>query len=53
MCIREAVAMGEDKCLRGHISTTENPADLATKLIPGGQKCDYLIGKFYYDICDY
>ena len=44
--VREAVAMGE--CLTGHVSTGQNPADLATKLIPGGQKHDYLIGKLLY-----
>jgi len=49
--IRESVAMGE--CLTGHVSSKENPADLATKLIPGGQTRDYLIGKLLYDICDY
>ena len=36
--IRECVAMGE--CLIGHISTHENPADLATKILGGGQKWD-------------
>ena len=49
--VQEAIAMGE--CLTGHIGTAENLADLATKLIPGGQKRDYLIGKLLYDICDY
>jgi len=43
--------MGE--CLTGHIESTKNPADLATKFIPKGQKRDYLIGKLIYDICDY
>lgn len=47
---REAVAMNE--CLTTHISTNDNPADLATKLISGGQKRDYLVGKLIYDICD-
>ena len=49
--IREVVAMGE--CLTGHVPTNENPADLATKLIPGGQKRDYLVGKLLYDITDH
>ena len=48
--IREAVAMGE--CLIAHISTHENPADLATKVLPGGRKCNYLIGKLLYDLAD-
>jgi len=43
--------MGE--CLTGHVAIVENPADLATKLIPGGQKRDYLIEKLLFDICDY
>ena len=34
--VRESVAMGES--LTGHISTHENPADVATKDLPGGQK---------------
>jgi hypothetical protein len=40
--IREAVAMGE--CLTGHVSTHDNPANLCTKVIPGGQKRDHLVG---------
>jgi hypothetical protein len=34
--VREAVAVGE--CLTSHISTNDNPANLCTKIIPGGQK---------------
>ena len=49
--VREAVAMGE--CLTGHISTHENSADLATKIIGGGQKRNHLVGKVLYDICDH
>jgi hypothetical protein len=49
--IREAVAMGE--CVTGHVPTKENPADLATKLIAGGQTRDHLIGKLLYDITDH
>ncbi len=37
--MRETVAMGE--CLTGHVSTHANPADICTKLIPGGQKHDH------------
>jgi len=48
--VRESVAMGE--CLTGHISTNDNPADLATKLISGGIKRDHLVGLVLYDICD-
>jgi len=47
----QLVAVGES--LTGHVATVENPADLATKLIPGGQKRDYLIEKLLFDIFDY
>jgi hypothetical protein len=48
--VREAVAMGE--CLTTHIPTKENPADLCTKVLPGGAKRDALISMILYDICD-
>jgi hypothetical protein len=47
---RESVAM--DECRTGHIDTKENPADLATKVIPGGAQRDHLVGKVLYDIVD-
>jgi hypothetical protein len=34
--IRESVAMGES--LTGHVRSEENPADICTKIIPGGMK---------------
>ncbi len=48
--IRESVAMRES--LTGHISTDENPADFATKVMYGGQKRNHLVGKVLFDICD-
>jgi hypothetical protein len=48
--MRESVAMGES--LTGHVSTHENPADIATKVLPGGQKRDHLTGLVLYDIVD-
>jgi len=48
--IWEAVAMGE--CLVGHIPLTKNLADLATKIIPGGQKWDYLVDKVLHELCN-
>jgi hypothetical protein len=46
---REAVAMGE--VLTAHVRSEDNPADICTKLIPGGIKrdklCDMLL--HYYD----
>jgi hypothetical protein len=44
--IREAVAA--DECRTGHIPTNENPADVATKPLPSGDKRDHLIGKILY-----
>jgi hypothetical protein len=40
--IHEAVAMGE--CVKGHIRTHKNPADLCTKLMSAGIKRDHLVG---------
>ena len=49
--VRESAAMGES--LTVHISTHENPANVATNDLPGGQKRDYLCGKVIYDLTDY
>ena len=49
--VRELVAMGES--LTVHIPTAENCAELATKIIPGGQKCDRLVGKLLFEIVDW
>jgi hypothetical protein len=48
--VRESAAMNEIRT--GHISTHENPADLATKLVPSGRKRDYLVSLLLYDIAD-
>jgi len=48
--IRESVAMEE--MLTAHVPTAENPADLGTKVIPGGQKRDHLVSKLLYDLSD-
>ena len=49
--VRESVAMGES--LTGHVPTDDNPADICTKLIPGGRKRDHLVGLVLYDIVDH
>ena len=49
--VRESVAMGES--LTGHISTHDNPADICTKIVGGGQKRDHLVGLLLYDITDH
>ena len=48
--VRESVAMGES--LTTHVPTLQNPADLATKVIPGGKKRNDLLGLVLYDIVD-
>ena len=48
--VREAVAMGE--LLTGHVKTDENPADLLTKVVGGGQKRKNLVLIYLYDIHD-
>ena len=35
-----------------HISTNENPADIASKFVGGGRKRTYLVGKLMHDIED-
>jgi len=39
--------------LHRDIPTDQNPADLATKVIPGGMKRNYLLGLLVYDIVGY
>lgn len=48
--VRESVAMGES--LTAHIGTKDNPGDLATKILPGGQQRDHLVNKILHDICE-
>jgi len=42
--------MGE--CVTAHIPTDQNPADLCTKVIPGGQKRDFLVSLILHDLFD-
>jgi hypothetical protein len=48
--VREFAAMGES--IIGHIPSVNNPADICTKAVPGGQKRDHLIGLLLHDIVD-
>jgi hypothetical protein len=43
---REAIAMGE--ILTAHVSSVDNPADICTKLIPGGIKRDRIVDRILY-----
>jgi hypothetical protein len=47
---RESCAMGEH--IVGHISTNCNPADICTKIMPGGIKRDGIVSLLLWDIND-
>jgi len=49
--VRESVAMGES--LTGHIKSTDNPADIVTKIMANGQKRCNLVNKLLYDLYDH
>jgi replicative superfamily II helicase len=49
--VRELVAMG--KCKMAHVPSGDNPANIATKVTPGGQKRDHLIRMLLYDLADH
>ena len=49
--IRESVAMGE--MLTGHVCSENNPADICTKVVPGGQKRTHLLNLIMYDLAEY
>ena len=49
--LRKSVVMGE--CLTEHIPTIENPADICTKVMPGGIKRNSLVEMILYDIEDH
>lgn len=49
--VRESVAMGE--CLTTHIPTHMNPADIAMKVLPGGQKQNHLLSLILYNLTDH
>jgi hypothetical protein len=48
--VRESAAMGES--IIGHVPSVDNPADISTKVVPGGQKRNHLIRLLLYDLCD-
>jgi hypothetical protein len=48
--VQESAAMGES--IIGHIPSVNNPADICTKAVPGGQKRDHLLGLLLHDIVD-
>jgi hypothetical protein len=46
----ESAAMGES--IIGHVPSVENPADICTNVVPGGQKRNHLIRLLLHDLCD-
>ena len=46
--VRESVAMGES--LNAHVLTHHNPADICTKVLPGGKKRDFITSLVLYDL---
>jgi hypothetical protein len=48
--VHEYVAMGES--IIGHMPSVDNPADICTKVVPGGQKRNHLIRLLLHDLCD-
>jgi hypothetical protein len=47
-CCRESVAMSE--CMTGHVPIKQNPANLCTKVIPGGAQQDCLVMQILHDV---
>jgi hypothetical protein len=47
--LRESAAMGDS--IIGHVPSVENPADICTKVVPGGQKRNHLILLLLHDLC--
>jgi hypothetical protein len=35
-----------------HVPSVDNPDDICTKVVPGGQKQNHLIRLLLYDLCD-
>jgi hypothetical protein len=48
--VRESAAMGESIIV--HVPYVDNPADIFTKVVPGGQKRNHLIRLLLHDLCD-
>jgi hypothetical protein len=48
--VHESAVMGES--IIGHVPSVDNPADICTKVVPGGQKRYHLIRLLLHDLCD-
>lgn len=49
--VRESVAKG--MCLVSHMPSIENPSEMCTKVLPGGERRDGLIDVVLHDLVDY
>jgi hypothetical protein len=48
--LHESADMGES--IIGHVPSVDNPADICTHVVPGGQKRNHLIRLLLHDFCD-
>jgi hypothetical protein len=48
--VRKSSDTGES--IIGHVPSVVNPADICTKIVPGGQKRNHLIHLLLHDLCD-
>jgi hypothetical protein len=48
--VRDSDVMGES--IIGNVPYVDNPADICTKVVPGGQKRNHLILLLMHDLCD-
>jgi hypothetical protein len=48
--VRESAVMGDS--IIGHVPSVDNPADICTKVVTGGQKRNHLICLLVHDLCD-
>jgi hypothetical protein len=48
--VRESADMGESIII--HVPSVDNPVDIYTKVVPGGQKRNHLIRLLLHDFCD-
>jgi hypothetical protein len=48
--VRESATMGES--ISGHVPSVDNPAEICTKVVAGGQKRKHLIRILLHDLCD-
>jgi hypothetical protein len=48
--LHESASMGES--IIGHVPSVDNPDDICTKVVTGGQKRNQLIRLLLHDLCD-